>query len=243
MVDGWFSTGDIGVVDDRGLLYLRGRQREEINKGGMKIFPADVDAVIERHTGVLDVCTFAFEHPLYGEDMGVAVVLQRDDGASLGALHAWAASELALTGSRHAGTCSTRSRAPVAARSTAKASRKAVRSGSRSLPAFWSVVMRAGRPLTRRPVANMTSRSALRQRLMRFLIDSGRVTQEDLDANSPLITSELIDSVTLFELALWIEEEIGRPLDLTQLALPGGWDTVDRIITFIEQKQDGQRAR
>jgi len=94
VVDGWFSTGDIGVVDDRGLLYLRGRQREEINKGGMKLFPADVDAVIERHTGVLDVCTFAFEHPLYGEDMGVAVVLQQNDRPSLAALYAWAASEL-----------------------------------------------------------------------------------------------------------------------------------------------------
>jgi acyl carrier protein len=95
----------------------------------------------------------------------------------------------------------------------------------------------------RRPVATMTSRGALRQRLMRFLIDSGRVTQRDLDANSSLITSELIDSVTLFELAIWVEEEIGRPLDLTQLALPDGWDTVDRIIAFIEQTQDGQRAR
>ena len=78
---------------------------------------------------------------------------------------------------------------------------------------------------------------------MRFLIDSGRVTQRDLDANSSLITSELIDSVTLFELAIWVEEEIGRPLDLTQLALPDGCDTVDRIIAFIEQTQDGQRAR
>jgi acyl-CoA synthetase (AMP-forming)/AMP-acid ligase II len=34
---GWFLTGDIGFVDDRGRLYLRGREREEINKGGMKI--------------------------------------------------------------------------------------------------------------------------------------------------------------------------------------------------------------
>jgi len=95
----------------------------------------------------------------------------------------------------------------------------------------------------RRRVATMTSRGAVRQRLMRFLIDSGRVSQGDLDANLPLITSELIDSVTLFELAMWVEEEIGRPLDLTQLALPDGWDTVDRIIAFIEQEQDGQRAR
>jgi acyl-CoA synthetase (AMP-forming)/AMP-acid ligase II len=87
--NGWFSTGDVGMVDDRGLLYLRGRWREEINKGGMKIFPADIDAVIERHPAVLDVCAFAFEHPLYGEDAAVAVVLKQNDTASIAELHAW----------------------------------------------------------------------------------------------------------------------------------------------------------
>jgi acyl-CoA synthetase (AMP-forming)/AMP-acid ligase II len=92
--NGWFSTGDIGMVDERGLLYLRGRRREEINKGGMKIFPADVDSVIERHAGVLDVCAFAFEHPLYGEDLAVAVVLEKNDTTSLPALHAWTLREL-----------------------------------------------------------------------------------------------------------------------------------------------------
>jgi acyl-CoA synthetase (AMP-forming)/AMP-acid ligase II len=45
---GWFFTGDIGIVDDRGMLYLKGREREEINKGGMKVHPADIDAVAER---------------------------------------------------------------------------------------------------------------------------------------------------------------------------------------------------
>jgi len=74
---------------------------------------------------------------------------------------------------------------------------------------------------------------------MRFLTDSGRVTREDLDANSPLITSQLIDSVTLFELFTWVEEEVGRTLDLTRIDLPIGWDTVDRIIAFIELEQDG----
>ena len=94
VTNGWFSTGDIGVVDERGLLYLRGRRREEINKGGMKIFPADVDAVIERQAGVLDVCAFAFDHPLYGEDLAVAVVLQHADAASLAALQASTLREL-----------------------------------------------------------------------------------------------------------------------------------------------------
>jgi acyl carrier protein len=85
----------------------------------------------------------------------------------------------------------------------------------------------------------MTDRSDLRPRLMRFLFDSGRVTQADLDANAHLITSGLIDSEMLFELALWIEEEVGGPLDLTRIALPDEWDTLDRVITFIEKKLDG----
>ncbi len=89
----------------------------------------------------------------------------------------------------------------------------------------------------------MTRHSDSRPRLMRFLADTGRVTQGALDANSPLITSELIDSVTLFELAMWIEEEVGRPLDLTRIALPGDWDTVDRIIAFVERERNGQREQ
>lgn len=83
----------------------------------------------------------------------------------------------------------------------------------------------------------MKSHDDLRASLKRFLIDSGRVTQRVLDTNAPLITSELIDSLTLFELATWIEEELGQPLDFTQVALPGEWDTLDQIIAFIEQRQ------
>ena len=78
---GWFFTGDIGFMDDRGLLYLRGREREEINKGGMKVYPADIDAVAERLEQTLDVCTFGFEDPLLGENVGIAFVLKeaKDD--------------------------------------------------------------------------------------------------------------------------------------------------------------------
>ncbi len=91
---GWFLTGDIGLVDERGLLYLRGREREEINKGGMKVHPADVDAVIERFAGARGVCTFAFEDALYGEDVAAAVVL--DGGAAaLAELKAWTRRHLA----------------------------------------------------------------------------------------------------------------------------------------------------
>jgi acyl-CoA synthetase (AMP-forming)/AMP-acid ligase II len=93
--DGWFHTGDIGLYDERGLLFLRGRAREEINKGGMKVYPADVDAVVERCPGVRDVCTFAYEDSVLGEDIGIAVVLEGDADAGLASLHAWTTKHLA----------------------------------------------------------------------------------------------------------------------------------------------------
>lgn len=92
---GWFCTGDIGVMDDRGWLHLRGRERDEINKGGMKVHPSDVDAVVERFEHTMDVCTFAIDDALLGEDVGVAVVLGRTDPTILAQLQAWMARHLA----------------------------------------------------------------------------------------------------------------------------------------------------
>lgn len=89
VAQGWFFTGDIGLVDDRGILYLCGREREEINKGGMKIYPGDIDAVAERYEQTLDVCTFAYEDPLYDENIGIAVVLQSPSDEHLRALYDW----------------------------------------------------------------------------------------------------------------------------------------------------------
>ncbi len=95
VTDGWFSTGDIGLIDERGYLYLRGRQREEINKGGMKVYPTDVDTVIERFAETIDVCTFALADPLLGEDVAVAVVLRTVSDDTLIALRDWTAVHLA----------------------------------------------------------------------------------------------------------------------------------------------------
>jgi long-chain acyl-CoA synthetase len=86
---GWFSTGDIGLLDDRGLLYLKGREREEINKGGMKVYPADIDAVAERFEKMLDVCTFGFEDLLFGENVGIAVVLKGQNDETIRNLVHW----------------------------------------------------------------------------------------------------------------------------------------------------------
>jgi acyl-CoA synthetase (AMP-forming)/AMP-acid ligase II len=86
---GWFFTGDIGIVDERGWLYLRGREREEINKGGMKVYPADIDSVAERWEQTVDVCTFGFEDPLLGENVGMAFVLKAAGDESLRAFVNW----------------------------------------------------------------------------------------------------------------------------------------------------------
>ena len=88
------------VADDKKELKLPpldAKEWKELkDKGGLKVYPADVDGVIERFSGAVDVCAFAFEDPLLGEDVGVAVVL-RDDApeSTMSELHAWAAEHLA----------------------------------------------------------------------------------------------------------------------------------------------------
>lgn len=92
---GWFQTGDIGCLDERGRLLLRGRERDEINKGGMKIYPSDIDAVVEQHQAAADVCAFALEDPIYGQSVGMAVVLSDGSDAAIASLHAWMKGHLA----------------------------------------------------------------------------------------------------------------------------------------------------
>jgi oxalate---CoA ligase len=92
---GWFYTGDIGLIDDRGILYLRGRDRDEINRGGIKIYPTDVDSVAEQYEHTIDVCTFAYEEPLLGESVGIAVVLKEPSDDSFRSLHGWLKTRLA----------------------------------------------------------------------------------------------------------------------------------------------------
>ncbi len=84
---GWFLTGDLGYLDDRGWLYLHGRVRDEINKGGTKVYPADVEAVAEKFPGLTDLCCFAVEDPSYGQNVGMALVLNDSSPARLRELH------------------------------------------------------------------------------------------------------------------------------------------------------------
>ena len=74
--NGWFRTGDQGVMDADGYLTITGRLKEIINRGGEKISPREVDEVLLDHPSVQQCVTFALPHDKLGEDVAAAVVLR-----------------------------------------------------------------------------------------------------------------------------------------------------------------------
>jgi acyl-CoA synthetase (AMP-forming)/AMP-acid ligase II len=72
--DGWYITNDIGRVDEQGFLYLLDRRKFLINSGGVKSFPAQVEAVLARIPGVADVMVVGVPHPEWGKAVVAAVV-------------------------------------------------------------------------------------------------------------------------------------------------------------------------
>eukprot|EP01018_Ginkgo_biloba_P033349 Gb_20191 [translate_table: standard] len=78
---GWFHTGDLGYLDEDGYLFLIGRIKELINRGGEKISPVEVDAVLLSHPEVSQAVAFAVPDEKYGEEINAAIVPQ--EGASV----------------------------------------------------------------------------------------------------------------------------------------------------------------
>lgn len=72
---GWFHTGDQGYLDGDGYLFLTGRLKELINRGGEKISPLEVDAALLSVRGVAEAVSFSAPDPHYGEEVNAAVVL------------------------------------------------------------------------------------------------------------------------------------------------------------------------
>ena len=92
---GWLRTGDLGRLDASGQLHLRGRERDEINRGGLKVYPGDVEAVVEQFDRVLDCCAFGQDGAAGEEEVALAVVLDAGDATTLRRLHAWTLERLA----------------------------------------------------------------------------------------------------------------------------------------------------
>ena len=76
--DGWFRTGDQGYLDEDVYLFITGRLKEIVNRGGEKISPREVDEILMDHPAVVQVVTFAVPHDKLGEEVAAAVVLRAE---------------------------------------------------------------------------------------------------------------------------------------------------------------------
>jgi acyl-CoA synthetase (AMP-forming)/AMP-acid ligase II len=93
--NGWFRTGDQGVMDDDGYVSITGRLKEIINRGGEKISPREVDEIIMEHPAVHQCVAFAMPHEMLGEDIAAAIVLRQGAAATDKELRDFAAQRLA----------------------------------------------------------------------------------------------------------------------------------------------------
>ena len=75
-LDGYYTVGDIGYLDNDGYLFLTGRSSEVIISGGVNIYPQEIDDVLLRHHSVLDVCTVGVPNDEWGEEVKSVVVLK-----------------------------------------------------------------------------------------------------------------------------------------------------------------------
>ncbi|KAL1612438.1 hypothetical protein SLS60_000665 [Paraconiothyrium brasiliense] len=93
--DGFFRTGDQGKKDADGYIIITGRIKELINKGGEKISPIELDNVIAQNPAVSEAVSFALEDEVYGQDVGLAVVVKEGQKLNAGELKTWMAERVA----------------------------------------------------------------------------------------------------------------------------------------------------
>ena len=91
--NGWFRTGDQGILDSDGYLQLVARIKELINRGGEKISPREIDEVLLTHPAISEAVCFGVPHPTWGEEVAAAIVLK--DTASEGDVLAFCKERLA----------------------------------------------------------------------------------------------------------------------------------------------------
>ena len=94
-IDGWFRTGDQGRLDTDGYLFMTGRMKEIINRGGEKIAPKEVDELPTQHPAISQAVAFAVPHPTLGEEVAAAVVLKQDAAVTESDIRAFVAAQLA----------------------------------------------------------------------------------------------------------------------------------------------------
>jgi len=73
---GWFSTGDIAIVDPDGYYFIVDRKKDLIIRGGYNVYPREIEEALHEHPGVAQVAVIGIAHETLGEEVGAAVVLK-----------------------------------------------------------------------------------------------------------------------------------------------------------------------
>jgi acyl-CoA synthetase (AMP-forming)/AMP-acid ligase II len=93
---GWFRTGDLGALDADGYLWLTGRLKEMINRGGEKIAPIEIENLLLTHPAIAQAVAFAVPHPSLGEDVGAAIVLREGERLGVEDVRSFVQAQLSL---------------------------------------------------------------------------------------------------------------------------------------------------
>jgi acyl-CoA synthetase (AMP-forming)/AMP-acid ligase II len=93
-INGWFRTGDLGIINDNGILKIVGRTKEIIVRGAEKISPLEVDNCLMNHPSIDQVVTFAVKHKTLGEDVAAAIVLKPGAEITEQEIKTWARQQL-----------------------------------------------------------------------------------------------------------------------------------------------------
>ncbi len=94
-IDGWMGTGDIGYISDEGFLYICGRVKDMIIRGGENIYPSEIEACLLEYPGCEEVAVVGIEHDTWGEEVGVVMKLQASVTADADAIKSFCKAELA----------------------------------------------------------------------------------------------------------------------------------------------------
>ena len=74
--EGWYHTGDLGQMDERGYFYITGRLKDVIRRNGMEIYPSEIEEILYRHPDIAEAQVFGFPHPEKGQEAAAWIRLK-----------------------------------------------------------------------------------------------------------------------------------------------------------------------
>ncbi|MCS6806963.1 MAG: long-chain-fatty-acid--CoA ligase [Acidobacteriota bacterium] len=77
--NGWLYTGDLGYYDEEGYFYIVGRKKEMIIRGGVNIYPQEIEQVLYQHPKVKEAAVIGLPDPIWGEEVGACLILKEGE--------------------------------------------------------------------------------------------------------------------------------------------------------------------